>query len=461
MTASAAATAELPARIRSWQVRTFAVTWLAYAGFYLTRKGFSVAKVEMRKPEVLGLSTEWLSAIDGTYLVAYVIGQFVWGVLGDRLGTRRVVLTGMAASIAVAIAMGSSSLPATLLTLYGVQGLCQSSGWAPLTKNMGEFFPRSVRGRVMGLWCSNFALGGMIAGIVAGLAAEQGGWRMAFFVPAGLLAVVWLMFFSFQANRPEDVGLPAAEGTGSELEDVVGVGESSRDEPAGSWRTVVEVATSPMVLLLAAVYLLVKPLRYLLMFWAPVYLNERLGTGVAESGILGSLFDLAGPIGIFAGGWASDRIFQARRVPVMVLTLAAGAVALLLLPLVPSTRLTVGAMLFAIGLLVYIPDSLVSGAAAIDFGTRRGASTAVGLINGCGSLGGLVGGTLPGTLTWYLGSSGTPWNTMFALMAGGLLVAAVLLAPQWSRVPATGQSNKKQKEQKGASHQQKGASHQI
>jgi OPA family glycerol-3-phosphate transporter-like MFS transporter len=442
MTSTAAATADLHGRMRAWQLRTFAVTWLAYAAYYLTRKSFAVAKVEIKKPEVLGLSTEWLSAIDGTYLVAYAAGQFLWGVLGDRLGPRRVVLAGMAGSIAVAVAMGASSLPLVLLACSGLQGICQSSGWAPLTKNMGEFFPRSVRGRVMGLWCSNFALGGMIAGIVAGLAAEQGGWRMAFFMPAGLLAVVWLTFFLFQANRPEDVGLPSAEREAGEPEEVIVAGESPRDEPEGSWRVVREVVTSPMVLLLAAVYLLVKPLRYLLMFWAPVYLSERLGTGVAESGILGSLFDLAGPFGIFAGGWASDRIFRARRVPVMVLTLAAGAVAILLLPIVPSTRLAVGAMLFVIGLLVYVPDSLVSGAAAIDFGTRRGASTAAGLINGCGSLGGLVGGTLPGTLAWYLGSSGTPWNWMFALMAGGLLLAALLLAPHWSRVPAAGRSGR-------------------
>lgn len=436
MTVSPAATSDLHGRMQIWQLRTFAVTWLAYAAYYLTRKGFAVAKVEMKKPEVLGLSTEWLSAIDGTYLLAYSLGQFLWGVLGDRLGTRRIVLTGMAASAVVAVAMGATSLPLMLLALYGLQGICQASGWAPLTKNMGEFFPRSVRGRVMGLWCSNFALGGMIAGIVAGLAAAQGGWRMAFFVPAGLLALAWLAFFLFQTNRPEDVGLPSAEFDAGEPEEVIVAGDSPRDEPEGSWRVVREVATSPMVLLLAAVYLLIKPLRYLLMFWAPLYLNERLGTAVAESGILGSLFDLAGPFGIIAGGWVSDRIFRARRVPVMVLTLAAGAVALLLLPVVPSTRLAVGAMLFVIGLLVYIPDALVSGAAAIDFGTRRGASTAAGLINGCGSFGGLVGGTLPGTLAWYLGGGGTPWNVMFSLMAGGLFLAAVLLAPQWSRVPA-------------------------
>lgn len=37
----------------------------AEEGFYLTRKSLSVAKVELKRPEVWGLSTEALAAVDG------------------------------------------------------------------------------------------------------------------------------------------------------------------------------------------------------------------------------------------------------------------------------------------------------------------------------------------------------------------------------------------------------------
>lgn len=452
--ASPAAGCATSSRLQAWQTRVFAVTWLAYAGYYLTRKGLSIAKVELKQPEVMGLSTETLSLIDGGYLAAYAGGQFLWGILGDRVGTRAVVLVGMAGSIAVAVGMGLSGSALALGVLFALQGVCQSSGWAPLAKNIGEFFSRRVRGRVMGVWCSNFALGGMIAAVVAGLATSWGGvavpipewlggpwvlpepWRMAFFVPAALLSVIWVVFWLLQANRPEDVGLPSPERDRGASESVIVAGETTADEPEGSWHTVLEVLSSPIVLLLAFVYLFVKPLRYLLMFWAPVYLNERLGTGTAESGILGSLFDLAGPLGIFAGGWASDRLCGARRFPVIASTLLLGGLALALLPLVPATRWSLGAMLFVIGGLVYIPDSLVSGAAAIDFGTRRGASTAAGVINGVGSLGAIVGGTLPGFVKQLTGSATTPWNSIFLTLAGGLVLAAVCVVPQWNRLPS-------------------------
>jgi OPA family sugar phosphate sensor protein UhpC-like MFS transporter len=270
---------------------------------------------------------------------------------------------------------------------------------------------------------------------VAGLAAEHGGWRMAFFVPAGILAAICVAFAILQADRPEDVGLSSPEQAAGEVESVIVAGERVADEPEGAWRTILDVVTSPTVLVISFVYLLVKPLRYLLMFWSPVYLSERLGTGVAESGILGGLFDLAGPVGIIAGGWASDRLFGTRRFPVMAVTLVAAGVALAALSWMPPTRWAVGAMLFVIGLLVSIPDSLASGAAAIDFGTRRGAATAAGMINGCGSLGGVVGGTLPGLVSSTTADGQTPWNAIFLVLAAGLVIAGVAVAPLWNRLP--------------------------
>ena len=58
-----------------------------------------------------------------------------------------------------------------------------------------------------------------------------------------------------------------------------------------------------------------------MLFWSPVYINERLGTNTATSGMLSSLFDLAGPLGTLTGGLVSDRLFDSRRIPVSVLAL--------------------------------------------------------------------------------------------------------------------------------------------
>jgi OPA family sugar phosphate sensor protein UhpC-like MFS transporter len=193
-----------------------------------------------------------------------------------------------------------------------------------------------------------------------------------------------------------------------------------------------------MVWLLAAVYFLVKSTRYFFMSWSAYYTHDRLGSGAAVSSLLGSLFELAGIPAMLLGGYVSDRVFGARRMPVAVLTLLGAAVVLAGFNSLPATELALGLGFFGIGFLIHIPDSLVSGTAAVDFGTRKGASTAVGLINGFGSLGAVLGVTLPGWIRQVAGSDGDRWQVIFLGLGAALVLAAVLLAPQWHRLPGTG-----------------------
>src|SRR5258705_3094626 len=94
-----------------WRWQIFSITWLAYAGFYLTRKAFSVAKNELEKPAVMGMARGDMAWIDGANSVAYALGQFGFGALGDKLGPRIVVLSGMMLSVITAdVDLGTARL---------------------------------------------------------------------------------------------------------------------------------------------------------------------------------------------------------------------------------------------------------------------------------------------------------------------------------------------------------------
>ncbi|MDQ3439536.1 MAG: MFS transporter [Planctomycetota bacterium] len=424
-----AETDQIYRRLR-WQI--FIVTWLAYAGFYLTRKSFSVAKIGIQDDPSLRMIDAQMAWIDGAYLVAYAIGQFIFGIAGDRMGPRRVVAAGMFVSILSAVAMGASTWVVMFGVFFLIQGLAQSSGWAPLSKNMSMFFSRPERGMVMGLWCTNYAMGGLIASIIAGWAGDRWGWRYAFYVPAGGLLLVWLLFLLLQRNRPEDVGLPPIEQYHGEPPDVPAVGASAVIEQDGSWKVVGEVLTNRMVLLLSAVYFLLKPTRYAILFWGPKYINSKLGSGMTESGALSAMFELAGPAAALGGGILSDKLFGTRRVPVCVICLLLLGALLVSFNSFPVTRLSLGLSFFAIGLLLFAPDTLVAGAASVDFGTKRGASTASGVINGMGSIGAILGGTLPGFFNQRWG-----WGGVFTFLGIMSFVAGLILLPKWNALPKT------------------------
>ena len=137
---------EQKARYDRWRWQIFLITGLAYAGYYLTRKSFAIAKIGMLDDDSILINKQQMGTIDLCYLCAYAVGQFVFGVCGDRFGARKIILAGMFASVLTAIAMGASSIVVLFGLFSLMQGLWQSTGWALLTKNFMRLFchPRTA-----------------------------------------------------------------------------------------------------------------------------------------------------------------------------------------------------------------------------------------------------------------------------------------------------------------------------
>jgi len=430
----------------SWRKRIFGITWLAYAGFYLTRASFSVAKIGILNDPSVSMSSEQMGLIDGIYLAAYAAGQFIWGALGDKIGTRRIVLIGLFGSIATGLATGVSSVVLAFGVFALLQGLSQSTGWAPLAKNITNWFSLRERGVVMGWWATNYTIGGLVGAPFAGLMAVYfGGWRFAFFMPALALSVVLILFYLLQKNSPQDVGLPTIEKYHREPGSALNDEDKGSDTVAeGSWESILQAARNRMVLLLGSVYFFLKPTRYAILLWGPLYINETLGTGMAESAFVSASFFLAGPLSVLAAGYASDMIFQSRRMPYAIISMLLLSLLLFFfndLAAVESKMVTAG-LLFLVGFLIFGPDSLVSATAAVDFGTSKGASTASGMINGMGSIGAVVGVTIPGFFKESWG-----WEGVFTFLAVSVLIAGLLMIPKWNALPESVQKAKKESDE--------------
>src|SRR5688500_17921333 len=82
-------------RYERWRWVTFAITWLIYAGFYFTRQSFGVAKAAIEQAPNIGLTRAQQGDVDSAYGTTYMLGQFLFGALGDRFGPKRILLAGM------------------------------------------------------------------------------------------------------------------------------------------------------------------------------------------------------------------------------------------------------------------------------------------------------------------------------------------------------------------------------
>ena len=378
--------------------RVFALTWLAYASYYFCRRNFSITKSTVAAD--LDLSTRALGLIDTGYLVAYAIGQFAAGPLGDRIGPRRLVGAGMIASAVFTAWTGSASAAAGLALSLALNGVAQATGWPGTVQAMTPFFGRAQRGWIMGLWSTCYQVGGLAAGALCAALLKSIDWRAAYTLPALWVALVGGLVL---------LALPE------------GARATAGERQAARARLV----RDPVFWSLGLAYFCLKLIRYSLLFWLPFYLERSLGYARGDAGYQSLSFEVGGTGGAVLLGLLSDRWLGGRRG-------IAGLVGCLSLALALLLYIAVGhlgplwnfAALALVGLTLIGPDALLSGAAAQDLGGREAAATTAGFVNGMGSVGAILQGVITAEVSVRLG-----WSALFWVFLVLALLAALAMIP--------------------------------
>jgi sugar phosphate permease len=393
--------ADAAALLRRYRIQAFVSTWCCYAGLYFCRKAFYVVKGDLTTQA--GMSATTLGWVGVVYLVAYAIGEFNAAAVGSRTGARRLLLAGMAVSIGCNVAFGFANNAYTFMAFMGLNGLAQATGWSGNVGTMAHWFRRQERGQVMGLWATCYQIGGALASGFAAFMLGLAGWRWSFFGASLVLGAVWLLFYALQRNRPEDVGLapldeepeaapksrpsvPPADAEAAAAQASARQAAAEQQAPTGLSRRLVVT-----IVMMGTFYFFVKFIRYALWSWAPYFLKLNFGLDSDDAGYFSTIFDVLGFLGVITAGFVSDRLFKGRRAGTALLMMVGLTLATIGLWLFGARALIAFGISFgAVGFMLYGPDSLMSGAGAIDVGSRKYAIMAAGTINGMGSLGSVL-----------------------------------------------------------------------
>jgi sugar phosphate permease len=428
---------------RSWRIKIFASTWLAYVGFYFCRKPYSAAKSAIG--DEYGWDATTLGNIWAAYLIAYAIGQFLASWMGTKLGPRKNVLLGMMLSVSVTLAMGIVPSIPILMGLVAVNGLAQATGWSGNVGTMAGWFVKSERGRVMGMWSTNFTIGSLASGLaMAAVLAQRDElatipfiteitvyepepWRWCFYLGAFVLALITLQFYFFQRNRPEDVGLPP-------LDDPKTATDESKvrieDEPRSNLPGGLSRQAWTNLLLVGGFYFFAKFVRYAVWSWSAYFLQENYKLGAAEANTYAILFDVMGIPGVYVTGWISDRYLKSRRAGICFVMMLGMTLVTGLLTMFGDSGVTVFVVLLGcVGFTLYGPDALLTGAGAMDIGGRRSATFATAVIAGFGALGPIVQElVIPRLYDQKAAQATGDLGPVFALLFGSAILASVFCA---------------------------------
>lgn len=434
--------------LKHWQVRIFSTVWITYFAYYLCRYNMSMVSKEM------GNAFSWdkprIGIIFSALTLMYAVGQFVNGQLADRFGAKLIASLGVVGSVSMNLAVFMVTLlmspentnPRTILFLvvvfWGANGFFQAMGWSPMVRIMAHWFSSENRGKVMGFMGTCYQFGAAFSWflaffIVTYYAQKMGGdWRAAFWVPAGLFAIVGIIFFIHIRNTPEDVGLPTIEA--DDHSEDKSVGNSQRTIAQNILRTL----RNPYIWIVALAFFLLDVNRYGFVNWLPQFLAES-GESIGIGGfgfkevMKRIIHPLAGSAGAILAGWATDRFFKGRRAPVIALLLMLLGISSIIFPyLDPANSGLVIFVIAVIGFCTYGPHILMVGHAAQDFGKKSGAAGAAGFIDGMGYIGASLAGWGAGLMIKKHG-----YESTFAFFGAAAILGAILVCLIWKAGPKT------------------------
>ncbi|MCP2354961.1 sugar phosphate permease [Nonomuraea thailandensis] len=395
----------------------------AQAAFAAMFSGIPVTGVSMRAG--YHLSTEALGLVLACLGLGVAASDIVWGLLTDRFGDRRVLLTGLSATGALLAVMAVAVTPpdgagvallALCLALAGALGgsVNGASGRAVMT-----WFAEGERGFAMSIRQTAIPVGGAVGVALLPWLAGSYGFRAAYAVPAAFcLAAAAATWRWLHEPAPPDPGTgPAAPASGA--------------RPRGGAAPRPEVADdrSPLrrwdVWRLALAGALLTVPQFAVLSFTAIFLHDVKGEGATLAGITVVIAQLGGGAARIWTGRRTDRTgarrTHIRAIGVLAALAMAGAAALTDAP----TPLTVTALALG-GLLA----NAWHGVAYTEIAAMAGASRA-------GAALGLLGTTLfaMGFLTPLLIPmviAHTSWAAVWGLAAAASLLA-VPLAPGEAR----------------------------
>jgi OPA family glycerol-3-phosphate transporter-like MFS transporter len=425
---------------------------LMYAAYYMCRYNLPIAAPRMM--DEFGFSNLQYGAIKSARDWSYALGQFLNGLLTDRLGGKQAMAIGGLLTILLNIAFGTASYAGagSVLLLFiiirGSDGYAQAFGSPGFIKVNTAWFPRSERGRFAGVFGLMIQFGQitinalgplLLAGMtipLLSLSVPALHWRWLFYVPPAIVTIVVILMYLIVRNTPEEAGFSVQH---EEPEEQTG---HAAEEHIPLWVVLKTIASKKMVWITAGAYFCTGIVRGAQFDWWVVYFDREWGLDIADSPLVivtGALLPITAVVGSLSSGFISDLLFGGRRAPVAMLlygleTLVIFTAAVLLSNTATASAGLASVLTLVISITCNSTHSILGTAAAMDLGGRKMAGCAAGLIDSFQYLGaGVAGVGLGQLMDWVVRHTHLGWTAWFYFMLPFSLIGTILMGYNWWR----------------------------
>ncbi|MDU1890172.1 MAG: glycerol-3-phosphate transporter [Dysgonomonas sp.] len=420
---------EIDPAYKKLRLQVFLGAFIGYAGYYFIRKNFSLAMVDLNAE---GFSKAELGIALSAVSITYGLSKFLMGSVSDRSNSRMFITIGLLLSAFTMIAMGFipvlTSSVAVMFVVLAINGWFQGMGWPPCGRIMTHWFSLNERGTKMAVWNVAHNVGGALMPLIAILGvAIFGDWHAKLYFPGMAAILIAVVGYVLIRDTPQSCGLPNIEAYRNDYPTTY----SEDQEKEFTFRQIFVdyILRNKLLWLIAFANAFIYLVRYGVLDWAPLYLSDVKGSSAAGGGLAIFFYEFAGIAGTLLCGWISDKLFNGRRAPAIIIYMVAVLVAVFIYWKNPAGNPVVDNIaLFAIGFLIYGPVMLV-GVQALDLVPKKAAGTAAGLTG----LFGYLGGALFANIAFGFIVDHYSWDAAFIALIGACVLAILFTATTWNK----------------------------
>jgi len=285
--------------------------WGVPAGIFLIAFFHRVAPAVMARElmQAFHATGTLVGLLSATYFYAYAGLMVPGGLLVDALGARRVVAAGGTVMALGTVAMGVAATSPALFAGRFAVGAGASVVFVGTLKIAAAWFPPERFATLTAITATVGILGSLVATVPLAALVEAVGWRGAFWIVGAVTLGMAALCLALVRDTPPSDG-PDRESS-LDLRAVL----------AGTWQVLKNRHTWPPFL---AFFFLYSGFGNLL-FWGAPYVRDVY----AVSSTTAASYAAATPLALLVAGpltgWVSDRFLRRRKLPYLVLTLAACA----------------------------------------------------------------------------------------------------------------------------------------
>ncbi|MDZ7897091.1 MAG: MFS transporter [Arcicella sp.] len=365
----------------------------------------------------LSLNNQSYGYILGAFSLAYALFELPTGILGDRIGPRKVLTRVVLWWSGFTALTGTAFGFVYLLIVRFLFGMGEAGAYPNAAIVISRWFPTVEVGRAQSVIWAAGRIGGALTPLLVIPLVHAVGWRFAFVI-LGIVGSVWAVFwYLWYRDEPSD----HPDISSKELEEIATQRKNLASSHKIDWKTIVR---NPNIWLLMLMCHLFFYASYFFTNWSSTYFQEGRHMSEEQAKNFISLSYFLGAIGCLVGGFTSDYLCKklglklGRRI---VGVAGLGLSSLCFIGAGQTTNNELAGYLLALCVLLKDLTLPVAFAVCVDIG-KNNSGTVTGAMNFAGQMGGFFITVIFGTIVQKTGN----FNYPLFLIAGCLIVASGL-----------------------------------